>query len=519
MPTVIDSRDFSYRFLCWGAFLFILVAFFDRAIPEGMFFDGVTYASLSRNLAEGKGSLWSLYFRGDGPFVEHPPLHMGLQSLFFLALGDHLYTERIYCLSILIFTLGAMMLLWRRIPYPGIHRAVALPIFCWGLIPTVIWSYPNNLLDATMAMFTLWSVYFVVRAMQSKTSDRTAFWISLAGLHLFGATLTKGPVGLFPLTAPLLYALFVQREQARKGFYLSLALFGLLIVFYGLLGFWPGAWARLGDYLNLQVFMALSGKREKVETALGRWDLLREMTLQLSPMLGLMLIFILWSKIRSWRLRYSPSAKSMGVFFLLVGLSASLPILASIKQRSFYLLPAFPFFSLAAGVFLWPYVENALSRVKISGILQKGFIFVAFLLSFGSVGYLTTKFGQIGRDQALIQEIKKLPDYIPLDEKIGICQSMERAYSFLSYGQRYIHLETRSDYHRANYILLDKSLCQGSFDQCLSKLSFEEQPTSLDRYRLYRKKSGTSKSESDSKHQTALLKTNPDSTQQILRFR
>lgn len=62
----------------------LLVIIGPHLVREGMFMDGTIYAVLSRNLAEGIGSFWYLEFTRDPlvVFHEHPPLVMGLQSLF-----------------------------------------------------------------------------------------------------------------------------------------------------------------------------------------------------------------------------------------------------------------------------------------------------------------------------------------------------------------------------------------------------------------------------------------------------
>ena len=56
-----------------------------------MFFDGITFASIARNLAEGRGRFWEPSYTATiyPAFYEHPPLGFWLQSLWFRALGDH----------------------------------------------------------------------------------------------------------------------------------------------------------------------------------------------------------------------------------------------------------------------------------------------------------------------------------------------------------------------------------------------------------------------------------------------
>ena len=73
-------------------------AIVPRLAHRGMFVDGVTYASIARNLAAGRGSFWSPSYTATiyPQFHEHPPLGFWLQSLWFRALGDHLFVERLY---------------------------------------------------------------------------------------------------------------------------------------------------------------------------------------------------------------------------------------------------------------------------------------------------------------------------------------------------------------------------------------------------------------------------------------
>jgi len=71
---------------------------------DGMFMDGIQYACVAKNLANGTGSFWHPFLSetwwkaGSNYFMEHPPLIYGIQAQFFKLLGNSLYTERIYSL-------------------------------------------------------------------------------------------------------------------------------------------------------------------------------------------------------------------------------------------------------------------------------------------------------------------------------------------------------------------------------------------------------------------------------------
>ena len=53
------SNNTPFWLLLIGLFL-ILVS--KSLLTEGMFFDGVTYASISRNMAEGQGTFWNPHY-------------------------------------------------------------------------------------------------------------------------------------------------------------------------------------------------------------------------------------------------------------------------------------------------------------------------------------------------------------------------------------------------------------------------------------------------------------------------
>jgi 4-amino-4-deoxy-L-arabinose transferase-like glycosyltransferase len=109
----MKSNRIFYIFL----FSLGLLLFIPNLLQKGMFVDGLWYATISKNLAEGFGSFWSPAFTHTmAPvFIDHPPLVFGIQSLFFKVLGDALYVEKIYALFIISLTLVLIIILWRII--------------------------------------------------------------------------------------------------------------------------------------------------------------------------------------------------------------------------------------------------------------------------------------------------------------------------------------------------------------------------------------------------------------------
>ncbi len=71
-----------------AASVFFILSTFELFTP-GQFMDGATYASISRNLSQGIGSYWDLFYTPYlyPDFIEHPPSFFGF-NLYFLKLSE-----------------------------------------------------------------------------------------------------------------------------------------------------------------------------------------------------------------------------------------------------------------------------------------------------------------------------------------------------------------------------------------------------------------------------------------------
>src|SRR5262249_7008974 len=112
--TPLSSRRADLRLLTYAI---VGAAFVPRLAHRGMFLDGITYASISRNLAEGRGRFWEPFYTATiyPTFHEHPPLVFFLQSLWFRAFGDRWFVERLYCAAVGIATAALIAATWRTI--------------------------------------------------------------------------------------------------------------------------------------------------------------------------------------------------------------------------------------------------------------------------------------------------------------------------------------------------------------------------------------------------------------------
>ena len=396
----------------------VAAATLPRLAHRGMFVDGVTYASIARNLSEGRGSFWSPFYTATlyPQFHEHPPLGFWLQSLWFRALGDHLYVERLYSVTAALATAWLMSVVWRA-SSPSDTRAPCtlrgmdwLPVLFWATVPVVSWAIVGNLLETTVALLTTAAIAAVVRAVQHPSLRVAVVWAAVSGVCVVGAGLTKGPVGLFPLAAPIVMFLWPGR---RRLWSVAAAQWVIVLLCAVLLVAWPAARASLTDYVNGQVLAAIAGEREVSASSV---TILKELAQGvLLPMAGLALVGLAVAP------GFAPMPAGHGrraVALLLLALAGSLPILFSAKQAGHYLVPAVPVFALAAALVMAPTAARVLRRLD-SGSGRATLRLVSAALVLGAIGAAMAP--GLGRDRERLANLDAVAPAVVRDTVVGIC--------------------------------------------------------------------------------------------------
>ncbi|MBL37412.1 MAG: hypothetical protein CMP07_03275 [Xanthomonadales bacterium] len=328
----------------------------------GMFMDGTIYAAISRNLAEGVGTMWALHFSaGLFPvFREHTPLVFWLQSFFFRLLGDGYLTERVYDLVVMLATAWLMRALWLRlVMVRGLESLAAfwwLPLLLWVLVPKWSWAYRNNVLESTLALFCLLSVLLVVHGLRATDWRKAAMFAGVAAAAALLAFLAKGPVGLFVLAAPVLLVPAFARIGWRRVMTAQVALAAAFALLLAALLAWPDAREMLAFYWQKQVV-----GRSGVSGADS--GMLFELVKKLAPMLLLLAGLRLWvrrdGRPGGWRKAGGPA-----VAMLAIGLAASLPLVMGDLDSAHYLVPALPFYALGFGLVGAGLLEGAGDRTR-----------------------------------------------------------------------------------------------------------------------------------------------------------
>ena len=355
---------------------------------DGMFLDGVYYAVISKNLSNGIGSFWELYFSiKSGVFHGHPPLAMGLQSIFFSIFGDSIYIERAYSFFTFCITGFFIHLIWKEVMIGKYSSYSWIVLFFWTIIPLNSWACSNNILENTMNIFVSSAVLFAIKNI--KTDHLVHLLIS--GFCLSLAFMSKGFTGLFPLSIFFCYFLVFSsmnfKEMISKTSLLlifSLLPFLLLYIFYS-----PGIDSLL-NYINIQVINSI----ENVQTTTNRFKILIALNHQMKifNFLSIISIYIYLSIIllRRFKLLNLIEGKVMHYYFifffsLMLLLPSSLLEVFTCSLSRYDVLNAFlhlSFYVIMVNLLLYLLTNKRLITIKRKNEIFSFSIFIIFIFIF-----------------------------------------------------------------------------------------------------------------------------------------
>jgi 4-amino-4-deoxy-L-arabinose transferase-like glycosyltransferase len=454
-------------------------------IQDGMFMDAMLYTSVAHNEAHGFGNFWfpqfsklNLNITGIHSFHEQPPLVFGIQSVFFRIFGDSMYVERFYVFLTTCITAWLIHVLWRNIfkSKEEIKKLSWLPIFLWITVPTVFWGASNNVNENTMGIFTLASVLFSFLVCQ-KEKRIILYWI-LSGVFILLATLSKGFPGFFPLCVPFLFWLITRKISFKKAMTGTIILTLVPLLIYALL-------FQIGpsrESLSIYLFKRALQRISEAPTTSNRFQSLESLFMDLIPVLGLLIIFIIIAKWKKVRYQFISDKKTI-LFFMLVGLAGSAPLMLTMVQKAFYLLPCYPFFGIGFGLLIAPFVLHLQSRISLPVKGFRVFTAISILLLCGAIGAVAALKGRTGREADILHDTRIISTIVPEHATVAITSNaFYMDWELQCYLMRYYSIscdfKSPTPYE---YLIIDKN---EKPDHDLSP--YEKLNQGLERYDLYR---------------------------------
>ena len=420
-----NRQSLPFFLLISSVFLFLVA---PQLLSDGMFMDGLLYAVISNNLSNGYGTFWNLFLSETlyPSFHEHPPLAFGLQSLFFNLFGESRFIERTYSICCFIISGFIIAKIWQKTNPKKFHKLAWLPLLFLVITPLISWSASNNMLENTMMIFTSLSILFFIRAINE---NRSIYFI-LMGFVLFLGFLTKGFVALFPLSILVWYTLFHPPFSYQKLFLSSfLSLLGLILPFFFLFFLLPESYISLGAYFEKQVV----GSITSIQTVDTRFWILWKLFQELIPGIILVSLFFIFSK-TSLNHDYQ---SNWFLIFIAVGLSGVIPIMISLKQSGFYILAAFPFFSIAFSILIRNPVNVFVNKITSKEVVYRRFLYSCIILL--GLSFLLNFFfaNTIQRDRLILNDVYKIINVVPKNSTIAITNQLYNNWSLHGYFRRY----------------------------------------------------------------------------------
>jgi 4-amino-4-deoxy-L-arabinose transferase-like glycosyltransferase len=438
-------------------------------------------------MAAGEGSFWQPIYAGPYPFWSHPPLMFGLQAIFFKIFGPFFGTEKIYNFVVWLATLLLIRAFWKSIDISDRFRSLWwLPVLFWGFMPSVLWAYPNNILDGTVAVFSIAAVLVLYRAMGK---DKRYLHTLVAAMLIFCASLTKGLSGLFPLAAPILYVVIYRNGKLVHALLHTLVMVAVIAAIYALLWQFPQPHQYLESYLNSQVMGSLSGRNDITESGLGRFEIIAMLLTEVAIIAGIALLLFVLSKVLKTGRAELPNRSRHVLFFILIGLSASLPFMVSFKVRSFYLVPALPYFAIAGAVLVYPLIAPLTERYTLSRKYTKGLSAAFALAAIVAIFLMYSKAGTIGRDHEMIEDVNTISQHVPEKEKIIAAPGLNTNYEFMAYMQRYKKIDSYYplELNNARYIIADAQANKPCYLWRADLNGYRKMPINTRRFVVYEK--------------------------------
>ena len=432
-----------FWYITIAAFL-VLIA--SSLLQLGYFMDGLHYGTIARNMAVGDGHIWSPHYTDTihPIFAESLSLAMYLESLFFWVLGDHFWVEKLYCIVVGILHLVLIVRIWKLVNQDeAIQKLSWIPALLWTTTAMIFWSFTNNMLENTSSLFALLAVYLTLKGILKQQLK----WLAVAGIVTLLCGLSKSVVGLFPLGSYFLYWVLNRQEKIAKAAFQQGIIVIAFVISLALLFLIEPAREFITLHLNGHLSESLEGK---TAVSAHRYDIMTRLFYELIPMLALALIFGFIGKGKStrhiqWKQVY---------FFILVGLSASVPIMLSPKQSGYYVVPSIPYFALGIALILAPIIQQLIAKRDVHSKGWKTFQWVSITICLAAFVFVFVRPVKYARHQERIVAAETFSPHLPKGTTIGVCPSIRGDYPMHSYMYRvnYVSLDANEGY---NYYLSD----------------------------------------------------------------
>ena len=423
-----------------------------RLLSYGMFVDGIVYASIARNMAENYGSFWRPYYTATvAPvFSDQPPLGFWLQSWAYRLFGNGVYIETLWGFMAGVLILVGLGCVWRcNTPQGGTLAGPWFPILLFVIIPMTSWILSNNMLENTMTVFIMASVYACLLSLKSPRKPLFLFYGLLSGFSTFLAFLVKGPVALFTMAIPFLRKIKKEENFTKTIVKKCYITFIFLFLFTTMLFVDENSRHFFSQYIEKQIIASIGGKREIQSSHLNiLYTICCDMIV---PLLFAGLFAVIMYRLRKTTM-ISINYRLL-LYYLCIALVGSLPILISPKQMRWYAFPSLPFYTLASAT-VFNDVAIALEElIDENKKLYKKILFFSVAIFLFSIILMIVGKNYVGRHEYFHNDFSIQLLNIGERELISVYpENIETEWSLVANMQRQFKASLTKDYGN-NYLL------------------------------------------------------------------
>jgi hypothetical protein len=226
-----------------------------------------------------------------------------------------------------------------------------------------------------------------------------------------------------------------------------------------LLSLVPDAQEYFSFYWEQRLKAVITGSRS--DDAVTGWAKVFTLRMVGLHTLGILFIGCITYLIRR-KLGFTNHHKHWIVFFVLLGMASTLPIMISTKQSEIYLIPGLPMIAFALAIYLSPLVSKYEIIIRRPEVIQ--FLIVTIIMG---VVWSVYHFGSYRRDADLIRDIEKLESTIGSGHQIGVDSFKMKNFIYHTYMQRIGKFELTEYATKPKYLITDSHL-QNTISDTLS---------------------------------------------------
>lgn len=369
--------------------LFVLTLYFlligHKLLRLGIHGDGVEYATVARNMADGLGTFWKPYLDDTihPVFHEHPPLVFWIQSHFFRLFGDGPYFEAFYGFFVGLVILGCMAWFWRRVRQDFQLPAIGnwWPMLLMVPLPIFTYMMQTNRIISTYTILAILPTYAAYRSVIHH--QHTILYSLLSGLLIYLGFIAKGPVAFFTFSVPALGWLVLKSKFKKAAISTILALMVFAFIFGATLYLFPDSVDFWRDFWKHQVMASLRNERGASDS---HWYLVERWAAEMAVPVFVAGLFMALTRVSFRQIRFNRQT----LFFLLIGLASSLPFLFSTRQHTRYIFQSYPFYILGLAFISDRIAEKLEAILKEKRAVRIGIVVTAvifFTAGFSSMLY------------------------------------------------------------------------------------------------------------------------------------